>query len=70
VDVELFDELAKKLGGVPLPLGNRRGQPQMIGTARENATATILPDQQELRLDLLTGMLRRQPLPPGEAADA
>src|SRR5579871_5827563 len=70
MDFELTDEVAEQLNGIASTVRHVGRQAQMVGAAGEDATTAVLPDEQELRNHLLTGMSRRQAIPPGEAADA
>ena len=65
-----MDQFIEETGGVALSVFDGSGQAQMVGATGQNAAAAILADQEELYYDFLSGMFRRQTMPPGEAADA
>ncbi|SRR5579883_415442 len=67
--MKFLDELLEEGGGVGGAIFDGGGQAEVIGTAGEDATATIFADQEELDDDLFSCMDGRESLPPGEAAD-
>lgn len=69
MNIEFADQLSEEGIRVVGSVGDVGGKAKVVGTTGQDATAAILPNQQELHDDLLAGMIRWEATPKGETAN-